>query len=432
MPCVCANTTLRLFIRNVTQLDLPVTAKLSTSRTFSRRQAPALSFSHARRQYSDAPSPQYQDFDDSIEPVPTRGALRRAAKDGTAEKSLQGYLSYINEEGALVDISLKATQLDQAPRSKPTTESSADNAGIKDQLNYMNKEGAIVEFSPDAIDAIASEAASEKAAFERVKNKIIALKQSHESDIYDTPWRSLQKDMPRRRERVPKNEQQGLTIKRGWTKTEGLKIHYSAAPDWQKVQAHGERLRVKREKESAQKAAAEAEKAAAEKANDGWVPPPKEPWMVAKERSKEKYPDGWNPLKRLSPDAMAGIRALHAQMPEQYTTWVLAEEFKVSPEAMERILRTKWRPSAEEQTDREQRWQRRGERVWSRLADLGHKPPAAWREMGIGAGKPDWMKSRETPRPRTPLPALITTARRRDLQKKPARPNQESLADQII
>lgn len=42
---------------------------------------------------------------------------------------------------------------------------------------------------------------------------------------------------------------------------------------------------------------------------------PKEPWMVEKERIKQKYPNGYLPLKRLSPDAMDGIRALHSQMP---------------------------------------------------------------------------------------------------------------------
>ncbi|MCV5164004.1 hypothetical protein OFB65_27020, partial [Escherichia coli] len=35
---------------------------------------------------------------------------------------------------------------------------------------------------------------------------------------------------------------------------------------------------------------------------------------------KEKFPEGWKPLKKLSPDALEGIRALHKQFPEEYTT----------------------------------------------------------------------------------------------------------------
>ena len=32
---------------------------------------------------------------------------------------------------------------------------------------------------------------------------------------------------------------------------------------------------------------------------DEWVPPPREPWMIEKERIKAKYPDGYKPLKKL-------------------------------------------------------------------------------------------------------------------------------------
>jgi hypothetical protein len=377
MPCVCTNNTLRLFIRNVAQLDLPIATKLSASTQFPRRRIPALKYAHASRLYSSESIAQYQvDFDGSIEPVPSRSRFRKAIRDGTVEESVAGQLSYIDEKGAIVD------------------------------------------FSPDAIDTIVAEAAAEKAQLEHA-----ASIRPKEDDTYDTPWRSLQRDMPRRREREERNpgsKTQGLIVKRGWSKSEGFKLHYSAAPDWQKVEKHGERLRIKKEKE------------AAERAKDDWVPPPKEPWMVAKDKAREKYPDGWNPLKRLSPDAMAGIRALHSQMPEHYTPWVLAEEFEVSQEAIQRILKTKWRPTADEETDREERWHKRGEKVWSRLADLGKKPPAEWRELGIGAGKPDWMKKRETPRPQTPLPALVTTARRREAQTQSKPPQTQSLADQII
>ncbi|KAF8707864.1 hypothetical protein RHS03_03848, partial [Rhizoctonia solani] len=44
---------------------------------------------------------------------------------------------------------------------------------------------------------------------------------------------------------------------------------------------------------------------------------------------------------------MEVLRALHASDPVQYRTPVLANKFKISPEAVSRILKSKWRPSPE-------------------------------------------------------------------------------------
>lgn len=117
----------------------------------------------------------------------------------------------------------------------------------------------------------------------------------------------------------------------------------------------------------------------------GWVKPKKEkePWMIQKEALKKKFPDGWNPRKRLSPDAMLGIRMLHKQFPDEYTTPVLAEKFKVSPEAIRRILKSKWEPDPETEQERQERWFRRGKRVWTMWAAVGKKPPRKWRAEGI-------------------------------------------------
>jgi hypothetical protein len=109
-----------------------------------------------------------------------------------------------------------------------------------------------------------------------------------------------------------------------------------------------------------------------------------EPWQIQKAALKEKFKEGWNPRKKLSPDALAGIRAIHAQFPEQYTTSVLAEKFEVSPEAIRRILKSRWTPKEEEVLDRQRRWFIRGQKIWSRYSELGLKPPAHWRELGIG------------------------------------------------
>lgn len=109
----------------------------------------------------------------------------------------------------------------------------------------------------------------------------------------------------------------------------------------------------------------------------------REDWKIQKAALKEKFPEGWQPRKKLSPDALAGIRALHEQFPEDYTTEVLANKFEVSPEAIRRILRSKWEPSPEEEERRQERWFNRGKQVWSRWAELGKKPPTRWRDEGI-------------------------------------------------
>jgi len=116
-------------------------------------------------------------------------------------------------------------------------------------------------------------------------------------------------------------------------------------------------------------------------------------WKVQKAALKEKFPEGWQPRKKLSPDALAGIRALHAEFPEIYTTEELASKFEVSAESIRRILRSKWMPSADEEMDRQERWFNRGKKVWSRWAELGKKPPRRWRAEGI-VRDPIWNEKR--------------------------------------
>ena len=111
-------------------------------------------------------------------------------------------------------------------------------------------------------------------------------------------------------------------------------------------------------------------------------PGKREAWQSQKEALKNKFQHaGWLPRKRLSPDALEGIRAIHAQYPDKYTTPVLAEKFKVSPEAIRRILKSKWRPDEEEEKQRQERWDSRGERIWNQMADMGLHPPKKWRRL---------------------------------------------------
>lgn len=99
-------------------------------------------------------------------------------------------------------------------------------------------------------------------------------------------------------------------------------------------------------------------------------------WAEQKNALKQKFAEGWNPRKKLSPDAMEGIRGLHEQDPVKYSTPVLAEQFKVSPEAIRRILKSKWLTKAvpEKMDERRERWARRHDRIWDTQAELGLRP----------------------------------------------------------
>lgn len=115
------------------------------------------------------------------------------------------------------------------------------------------------------------------------------------------------------------------------------------------------------------------------------VQKPKEEWQIQKAALKKKFGDQpWNPRKRISPDAIAGVKSLHASDPATYSTERLSQYFQISPDAVRRILKSSWQPNEEEVVHRRERWERRGERKWSELAAEGVKPPRKWRERGIG------------------------------------------------
>ncbi|KAJ9650952.1 Required for respiratory growth protein 9 mitochondrial [Neophaeococcomyces mojaviensis] len=102
-----------------------------------------------------------------------------------------------------------------------------------------------------------------------------------------------------------------------------------------------------------------------------------EPWQSQKNALREKFGDqGWQPRKKLSPDAMEGIRGLHEQDSAKYSTEVLAEQFKVSPEAIRRILKSKWsrNTTPEKVAERRERWAKRHDRIWDQQAELGLRP----------------------------------------------------------
>ncbi|GAM84399.1 hypothetical protein ANO11243_023930 [Dothideomycetidae sp. 11243] len=124
---------------------------------------------------------------------------------------------------------------------------------------------------------------------------------------------------------------------------------------------------------------------------------PQEAWQVQKAALKSKFGEqAWNPRKRISPDAIAGVRSLHSSDPTVYSTERLAEYFQISPDAIRRILRSKWQPTEAEAAERRERWEKRGEKKWAEMASQGVRPPKKWRERGIGKDTdgeaPSWRK----------------------------------------
>lgn len=78
---------------------------------------------------------------------------------------------------------------------------------------------------------------------------------------------------------------------------------------------------------------------------------------------KQKFGgERWNPAKKLSRAEMEGMRVLRDRFP-QLTASELAERYKVSPEVVRRILKSKWQPNETEMVRIHERWKRRGERI---------------------------------------------------------------------
>ncbi|KAJ9124792.1 hypothetical protein QFC24_003161 [Naganishia onofrii] len=70
-------------------------------------------------------------------------------------------------------------------------------------------------------------------------------------------------------------------------------------------------------------------------------PPPTHPSPPTQPTARP--PNRWEPTKRISLPAMAGLRDLHASDPARFTGQVLAEKFGISREAVGRILRSRFR-----------------------------------------------------------------------------------------
>ena len=107
-------------------------------------------------------------------------------------------------------------------------------------------------------------------------------------------------------------------------------------------------------------------------------------WAQHRASLKTKFPEGWAPPHKLSRAAMDGLRALHAHDPDTFTTPVLADKFRISPEAVRRILRGKWQPTQEQRArllEREKRHRQdriQSKRATERMGEAENK----WRKTG--------------------------------------------------
>ncbi|KAF3284932.1 Required for respiratory growth protein 9 mitochondrial [Orbilia oligospora] len=110
-------------------------------------------------------------------------------------------------------------------------------------------------------------------------------------------------------------------------------------------------------------------------------------WKIHMDSVKSKLKgEKWNPFGRLSPAAVATLKQLKQENPGM-TVEEYAPIFKISPDALRRILKSKWMPTPEQETDRNERWKRRGKAVWQEWEEKGlvqKKKEKEKQEVGLG------------------------------------------------
>ncbi|ODQ68385.1 hypothetical protein NADFUDRAFT_6369, partial [Nadsonia fulvescens var. elongata DSM 6958] len=70
----------------------------------------------------------------------------------------------------------------------------------------------------------------------------------------------------------------------------------------------------------------------------------------------------WNPTKKVSRDTMDLIRLLKQSNPGLKSSEI-ADRFRISPESVRRILKSKWVPNETEASNISDRWKRRRESI---------------------------------------------------------------------
>ncbi|RFU29388.1 hypothetical protein B7463_g6969, partial [Scytalidium lignicola] len=364
MPCLCVTNSLRLFIRTIGQVELPATIPQAGRNQFYNTSIRGHGLNRAVRFQHSSSTWAIISTQPSNLTTPGEHAITEEASTSENNPS----------------ISLKSLLRDHDTVPEETREHRSRNA----PQNEPHADIAFVELSPESIDALAAEIESQTTVR---RNSLGA--------------NSIAQEL-----------QSSRSLKKAKARNDGGMMR-SVSFDRPAVAAKQDKTEWRFERG--------VKEAGNQRIKESDPRPKREEWQIQKEALKNKFPDAWNPRKRLSPDALAGIRALHAQIPDQYSTTELAKTFQVSPEAIRRILKGKWTPNVDEEMDRQRRWFKRGEQVWSRYAELGVKPPQRWRELGIGRGRPDKKKP----------PVLVTTSTRsRETAEDEA--EGDSLADRIL
>lgn len=101
----------------------------------------------------------------------------------------------------------------------------------------------------------------------------------------------------------------------------------------------------------------------------------------------------WNPAKKLSRDEIEQVRMLRENFPSMNAKEI-SEHFKVSPESIRRILKTKWKPTEEEMLKIQERWKRRGKRIdtilgrkWENTSTGKLRTPIYTRKLVFGSDR---------------------------------------------
>ncbi|KAG7448777.1 uncharacterized protein BT62DRAFT_965360 [Guyanagaster necrorhizus] len=116
--------------------------------------------------------------------------------------------------------------------------------------------------------------------------------------------------------------------------------------------------------------------------------PPKEAtpeeYIRHRKAMRKRFPDGWNPPRKISREAMDGLRELHQFDRAKFNTEVLADKFKISPDAVRRILKGRWEPSRERRIEMRAK-ERKGTAEFVRLSQLRERLEAEklWKEKNM-------------------------------------------------
>ncbi|CAK9439509.1 uncharacterized protein LODBEIA_P36090 [Lodderomyces beijingensis] len=112
-------------------------------------------------------------------------------------------------------------------------------------------------------------------------------------------------------------------------------------------------------------------------------PPSNEPFWIKRERKLKSKHQQWSPHRKLSRTEMIKLKEMRENFPE-YRTIDLADFFHISPEAVRRILHSKWVPNDRDEDRLMERW---GRRKQEKQAQLEEARRAAGNAGGGGGEK---------------------------------------------